>query len=189
MPKEIAIPIISTLTVGYGTDPNLVSPSTPWSHTLSEEQRKLAAALSDTILPAKNEFPAPSKMGIVDFLDEWVSSPYPQQQNDNKLILSGLKLVESQSRQKFNKGFVDLTEDQKQTIVWGIASDTEAGSGTPGRLFFKRFRYLVIGGYFTSDIGLKAIGYVGNTPMQSYPGISSEVHNILEEELKRLGLS
>lgn len=171
-------------TGGYGPDPNLVNPSVPWPRTLSEDQRRLVAALSDLMLPPQDEFPAPSEMGIVDFLDDWVSAPYPQQKNDNELVLSGFALIDSLSQERFGLRFVDLSEDQKHMIVSGISS----GAETPGRLFFSRFRYLVVGGYFTSDIGLKAIGYVGNVPMASCPAVSSEVRQIIDGELARLGL-
>jgi hypothetical protein len=173
----------------YGTDPDLVVPSVPWTHTLTEEQKILAAALSDIILPSDNGFPAPSDMGIIDFLNEWVSAPYPQQQTDKELLVSGFALIDSDSMQRFGLNFVALTEQDKRKIVDELSGATGSDSASQKRVFFKRFRYLVVGGYFTSDVGYRAIGYIGNVPMSNYPSISSEVNMIIEEELARLGIS
>jgi hypothetical protein len=168
---------------GYGNDPNLVTPSTPWRFILSKHQRKLIAALGDIILPATAEYPAPSKIGIDRFFDEWVSAPYSRQQADKTLIVEGLALIDREARRQFGAGFLRLRKRDKLKIVDGIASPC-----APDRQFFIRFRYLVVGGYFTSDIGLKALGYRGNVPLQSYPGASAETRRVIDAELKRLGL-
>ena len=52
----------------------------------------------------------------------------------------------------------------------------------------KRFRRLTIGAYYTTDVGSKAIGYIGNVAMASYPGPSDAVKAVLDRELKKLGL-
>ena len=59
---------------------------------------------------------------------------------------------------------------------------------TPGNAFFRRFRYLVIGAYYTTEAGFKDIGYIGNVSRPSDPGPSDEVKAVLERELAKLGL-
>src|SRR5262245_33997766 len=73
---------------GYGTDPDLLKPPTqPWPLTLTAAQRAVAAVVLDVILPADAGAPAASAVGLVDFLDEWVSAPYPLQKSDaTKLV-------------------------------------------------------------------------------------------------------
>ena len=74
-------------TKGYGTDPKLVEPEpAPWPRLLSDGELQAAAALADFILPATATAPAASALGIPDFLDEWVSAPYPDQEKDRPLI-------------------------------------------------------------------------------------------------------
>src|SRR5688572_17817433 len=65
---------------GYGTDPDLNQPVVPWERTMTTLQLQLTAVLADLILPATDTAPAPSAVGIPDFIDEWVSAPYPEQQ-------------------------------------------------------------------------------------------------------------
>jgi hypothetical protein len=171
---------------GYGPDPNLITPSTPWPCTLSHEQKDSLTALSDTLLPPIGKMPAPSEIGIVEFLDEWLSAPYQQQQRDRTLILSGLTALDSDSQPKFGHSFRELTTDKRQFVLDSFATDTDENAIR--RPFFQRIRYLVVGGYYTSDVGLRAIGYRGNVPLQNYDSLPSEVYGTINAELVRLGL-
>ncbi|MGK4579574.1 gluconate 2-dehydrogenase subunit 3 family protein [Kitasatospora sp. HPMI-4] len=172
-----------TAAQGYGTDPNLVTPHTSWPRTLSEPERALIAALADIVLPGAAEHPAPSAMGIADFFDDWVSAPYTTQQNHRTVITNGLAMVDAEARRRFGAGFVDLDGARQRTIVDQIASTTATD-----RSFFLRFRSLLLAGYFTSDTGFKAIGYVGNVPLLAFPGVPPEARRILDDELRKLGL-
>ncbi|MFB7663546.1 gluconate 2-dehydrogenase subunit 3 family protein [Kitasatospora sp. NPDC056138] len=168
---------------GYGTDPNLVTPRTPWPRTLSEHERALVAALGDLVLPGTAEYPAPSAMGIVDFFDDWVSAPYVSQQQHRTVITAGLAMVDAEAVRQFGAGFLELDAPRQRRIIDQIASPTAAD-----RSFFTRFRSMLLNGYFTSDVGFKAIGYIGNVPLQSFPSVTPEVKSIIDDELRKLGL-
>ena len=56
------------------------------------------------------------------------------------------------------------------------------------KVFFKRFRYLVVGAYYTTEQGFKDIGYIGNESRSSDPGPSVEVKAALEQAFAKLGL-
>jgi hypothetical protein len=150
---------------------------------LSHRQLRLVADLSDLILPATTEHPAPSKIGISRFFDEWLSAPYPTQQADKTIILAGLDLVEQESRRLYWVGFLWLSEKRKRRVIDGIFA-----TGGGARDFFAKFRSLLIGGYFTSDVGFKAIGYLGNVPLQSFAPVPKELEQIIDHELRQLGL-
>jgi len=168
---------------GYGTDPNVVTPYTPWPRTLSEHERALIAVIGDIILPGTAEYPAPSAMGIVDFIDDWVSAPYGDQQKHRAVIQNGLARADDESRSRFGLAFLDLDDVKRRQIIEVLAAPPDANRG-----FFVRIRYLVVGGYFTSDMGFQAIGYYGNVPLLAFPGVSPEARTILEDELRELGL-
>ena len=53
---------------------------------------------------------------------------------------------------------------------------------TTGAKFFARFRDLTATGFYTSPVGMKDIGYVGNTPLAQFEGPPPEV-------LRKLGLN
>jgi hypothetical protein len=46
---------------------------------LDDSQRRLVTFLADLILPEDEYGPAASALRVPDFIDEWVSAPYPKQ--------------------------------------------------------------------------------------------------------------
>src|SRR5579863_171462 len=89
---------------GYGTDPNLMEvykPGELWPLTFTKEQHRTVAALCDVILPADHKSPSASQLKVPDFIDEWISAPYPKQQEDKPRILQGLAWLDTESAKRF----------------------------------------------------------------------------------------
>src|SRR5688500_11925552 len=66
----------SMVKAGYGKDPDILKiykADSLWPLTLTKAQRATAAVLSDVIIPADDKSPAASAVGVVDFIDEWIS--------------------------------------------------------------------------------------------------------------------
>ena len=171
---------------GYGTDPDLMrayQQGDYWPLTLAPEQRETVAALADVILPGDERSPSATSVGVVDFIDEWVSAPYPSQQVDRRLILQGLPWLDAEARERFSAPFAQLHETQQNEICDAICSVERAAPEyrDPAR-FFHTFRDLVMAGFYTTPEGSRDIGYVGNLPSQTFAGPPPEV-------LARLGLS
>lgn len=172
--------------VGYGTDPLLTKAYKAgdfWPLTLSPAQRRQAAALCDTILPADERSPSASSVGVVDFIDEWVSAPYAPNVADAKVVLGGLAWVEEQSARRFGAAFADATDAQRRALCEEMAPDAPAGSaGAPVSAFFRRFRNLTAVGFYTTPVGRNDLGYVGNVPLASFEGPPADL-------VAKLGLS
>ena len=97
----------------YGPDPKLTDPYHPgelWPLTFSTEQRRLATMLCDTIIPADSNSPNASAVGVVDFVDEWISAPYARQRADCKTVLEGFAWLDVESKRRYRKLAVDLDE-------------------------------------------------------------------------------
>jgi hypothetical protein len=171
---------------GYGTDPDLMKewqPGGPWPLTLSEAGRLTTKTLCDLIMPADDHSPAASAVGVVDFIDEWISAPYPQQRGDRELILPGLAWLEAESQRRFGKAFSAAGEAQRAAIADDICSSAKARPEFAGAAkFFGKFRELTAGGFYTTPVGMKDIGYVGNVPLASFDGPPLEA-------LKKAGLA
>lgn len=165
---------------GYGTDPDLLHPVVPWPRTLTKDQLQACAHLCDFILPAEGSAPSASALGVPDFIDEWVSAPYPDQVRDRPLLLEGLAALDKAAWQVGASSFTGATATQRDAILAALPR------ASPG--FFVKVRGLVIGAYYTTHDGFKDIGYVGNVARLSDPGPSPEVKAHLERELKKLGL-
>ena len=170
---------------GYGPDPSMIKiyqPGEVWPLTFTEPQRRTTRALCDVIIPADGTSPSASALGVPDFIDEWISSPYPAQAGDRQTILDGLKWIDAESQRRFQKPFADLSQDQQTLICDDIASLKPKPEHKKAATFFKRFRDLTAGGYFTTPEGSKALGYVGNMPSGTFEGPPLEA-------LKHVGLA
>jgi hypothetical protein len=158
-------------------------PGDYWPLTFTGPQRSTAAVLSDIVIPADARSPSASSVGVVDFIDEWVSAPYPGHKGDRKTILAGLDWVDAQSRKRHGAAFADAAEAQRQALCSEMCvdggEDTQAGSASE---FFRRFRDLVAVGYYTTPDGMKELGYVGNVPLARFEGPPADL-------VERLGLS
>lgn len=170
---------------GYGTDPDLLksyNPADIWPLTFSAQQRQLAAVLCDTIIPADEHSPAASTVGVHDFIDEWISAPYPDQQADRPLILDGLTWIDAESQRRFGLGFVNAIGRQRRMICDDLchAPDAKPEFEAAAR-FFARFRDLTAGGFYTTPEGMKDLKYVGNVALQSFDGPPAEL-------IRKLGL-
>lgn len=173
-------------TKGYGTDPDLVTPVSPgqlWPLTLTPEQRRCAAALCDVIIPADDHSPSASAVGVVDFIDEWISAPYPQQQADRAMILAGLAWLDGEAQRREGKLFSALGVSQQASLCADICYLPKAQPDhMEAARFFARYRDLTAGGFYTTPVGRADIGYVGNVPLERFEGPPADL-------LARLGLA
>ena len=169
---------------GYGTDPDLLNPSSPWDRIMTDHQLQITAVLTDIILPQEPPHPSASMIGVPDFINEWVSSPYQQTQDDKSVILNGLSWIDDAAKSRYGKGFIDCDGDAQLAITTEIAKPGDDVRHD----FFRRFRKLTLGGYYSTPEGFADIGYVGNVPLQSYPGPSDEMKAMLEKQLKAIGI-
>jgi hypothetical protein len=164
---------------GYGTDPNLIETYKPgdlWPLTFTKEQHRTVTALCDLILPADDKSPSASELKVPDFIDEWISAPYPKQRADRKEILRGLLWLETESVRRFGKGFAELGEGRQQLICDDICSIAKVPSGMQDSArFFARFRDLAMGGFYSTPQGFKDIQYLGNIPLTRFDGPPPEV--------------
>lgn len=170
---------------GYGTDPDLTrnyKPGDVWPLTLTDAQRSTAAALCDTIIPADSQGPGAAAVGVHDFIDEWISAPYPDQQGARQPILDGLAWLDAEGRRRFGKDFAELDADQSAAICRDVCHAPDAKPEfAAAAAFFALFRDLTSGGFHSTPVGAKDLGYVGNIPLAEFAGPPPEV-------LRHLGL-
>jgi len=170
---------------GYGGDPKLTNayrPGDVWPLTLSAAQRRTAASLCNTILPGDDRSPSAESVGLVDFIDEWVSAPYPRQLEDRPMVLEGLAWMDAEALLRFEKYFADLDEAQRHAICDDICYEPKAAAKfSRAARFFARFRDLTVGGYYSTPVGHQDLGYIGNVPLAKFDGPPLEL-------LRKLGL-
>lgn len=130
-----AVPAVPPITAkGYGSDPNLAkfyNPGDCWPLTLSPAQRAAATALADVILPADDLGPAASQVRVIDFIDEWVSAPYPGQMHDRGIVLPGLDWLDAEATKRFGAVFAALKPEQQKSRANHRSSSIEWGTTRP----------------------------------------------------------
>ncbi len=171
---------------GYGTDPDLLKSYRPgefWPLTLSAPQRHLAGVLADLIIPADGRSPSASQVGAVDFIDEWVSAPYPLNQRDRPVVLAGFAWLDAESGRRHQRGFAEL-DGQGQTAICDDICDVgrAAAERAEAARFFARFRDLTAAGFYSTPVGRNDLGYIGNVGRSEFPPPPQDL-------LKKLNLS
>jgi hypothetical protein len=164
------------------SDPDLFSADPWWDRTLTPEQLRTVRALCDVVIPRDDHSPSAGEVGVADFIDEWISAPYPAQQAHRARILNGIEWIEAESRRRHDRAFPALSEAQ----MHGICDDVcylprAAPEFRDAAAFFATFRDLTATGFYTTPVGMADLKYVGNTPLPEFTGPPPEV-------LHRLGL-
>ena len=164
----------ATIARGYGTDPRLLvdyRPGELWPLTLTADQRRLAGILADIIIPADGRSPSASAVGVVDFIDEWVSAPYPAHQRDLTTVQDGLAWLDAESARRFGKEFAELDGAAQHGICDDICDEARAAaSRRDAARFFALYRDLTAGGFYTTPAGRKDLDFIGNVPLARFDG-------------------
>jgi Gluconate 2-dehydrogenase subunit 3 len=169
---------------GYGTDPQLTQShklGALWPLSFDAAQRRCAAALCALIIPADAHSPSAAELEVHQFIDEWISAPYPRQQKDRTLIVEGLAWIDAEAQRRFaGKAFAELSEAEQKAIADDICWKPKAAPGMEkAAAFFARFRDLTAGGFYTTPQGTQDLGFVGNRPSATFDGPPEAVLKIV----------
>ena len=127
----------------------------------TEHEMATITVLADIIIPKDETSGSASEAGVPDFI-EFMVKDLP----DNKIPMrGGLKWLDVQCQKRFGKAFIKCKNEQQITLIDEIAyPETAKPEMQQGVAFFSLMRNLTASGFFTSEIGVKDIGYAGNRP-------------------------
>jgi hypothetical protein len=108
---------------------------------------------------------------VVEFIDEWVSAPYPAHQRDRGIVLDGFAWLDAEAVRRFAKGFSELDSAGQHGICDDICDEARAATalGAAAR-FFALYRDLTAGGFYSTPAGRKDLKYIGNVPLARFEG-------------------
>ncbi len=141
--------------------------------------------LADIIIPKDDVSGSASEAKVPQFI-EFIVKDMPQHQVPMK---GGLRWLDLYCIKQYEKPFKDCTATQQIEVVDQIAYPKKAKPEmSQGVKFFSLMRDLTATGFYTSEIGVKDIGYKGNQPNQ-WNGVPEDVlkqYNLAytEKELK-----
>ena len=129
------------------------------------------AVLSDIIIPTDTKSGSATQSGVPAFI-EFMMKDQPQHQDKMR---GGLMWLDIESKKRFSKKFILCSKTQQIEIVDDIAYPEKVKPAfRHGASFFSHIRNFVVTGFYTSPIGFKDLGYMGNVPNQ-WEGVPEEV--------------
>ncbi len=146
---------------------------------LNEHEWKTVRLLSDLIIPADERSGSATQAGVPEFIDDWLGFRGGELLAQ---IQGGLAWLDMQCNRQFQHDFIDCRETQQKQMLDRIAyPKTAAPEDAPGVAFFNKMRDLVVSGFFSSEMGVKDLPYLGNQMLSSWEGCPANV-------LAKLGL-
>ncbi len=133
------------------------------------QQYKTLQALCQAIIPPDSDSGGAIEAGAPEFID-LLTSENPRYQLK---LGGGLMWLDSACIDRYGKSYLDCAPEQQKEILDLIAyhKNTEKDPGlSQGIEFFAFLRELTADGFFTSEIGIKYLGYMGNKYMLRFDG-------------------
>jgi gluconate 2-dehydrogenase gamma chain len=136
-----------------------------------DHEMKTITILVDIIIPKDGVSGSASDAGVPAFI-EFIAKDMPRNQVP---LRGGIRWLDLQCLNGHGQTFIDSTSEQQIALVDQIAFPEQAKPEvSQGVAFFNLLRDLTATGFFTSEIGIKDLGYVGNKPNQ-WNGVPQEV--------------
>jgi Gluconate 2-dehydrogenase subunit 3 len=139
-----------------------------WSPAfLDQHQTETLEVLGERIIPGS------SKAQVNRFIDLLLSV---DTQDAQKKFLASLSAFEAESLKRFSHPYINISESQQNEIL-SSASTTKPGETAEGeprqvtlRDHFENIKSWIAGAYYSSEIGMKELGWTGEVFFTSFPG-------------------
>ena len=136
---------------------------------LDAEQDKTLAALAESIVPGS------SKAQVNRFIDLLLSVDTLEQKKE---FVDSLAAFETESRKRYGKGFPALDASQQNMLLTDAsmppAKEDSSGAAEkkdPGlHGHFENVKGWISGAYYSSEIGMRELGWTGDYVFESFPG-------------------
>ena len=130
---------------------------------------KTLQALCETIIPADADSGGAVEAGAPEFIDLLTS----ENEEYQKTLGGGVKWLDGNCHTRYGKAYLECGQEQQKEILDSIAyrKNAEADESLTSAVeFFTLLRNMTADGFFTSRIGIKYLGYKGNTFLTHFDG-------------------
>ncbi|MDZ4865607.1 MAG: gluconate 2-dehydrogenase subunit 3 family protein [Gemmatimonadota bacterium] len=123
--------------------------------------------LVDLIIPKDARSGSATEALVPEFMD-FILDENPETQTP---IRGGLAWLDTEANERFGKPFVEISETNRRAILDDIAWPKRAKPEfSQGVAFFSRMRDLTASGFFSSQIGVADLRYLGNEFVMEWKG-------------------
>lgn len=138
----------------------------------NEHEFATVSAITERIIPT-DETPGAREARVSEFVDLMVK----ETPNLHAVYRQGLAWLDGEARKKHKQPFVKLSTAQQDALLRFLADLKEPSpDNEAGFRIFRSIRGLTIDGFYTSKVGLKELGYTGNTYLLEYKGCTHPEH-------------
>jgi gluconate 2-dehydrogenase gamma chain len=130
---------------------------------------KTLQTLCQTIIPADADSGGAIEAGAPEFIDLLTSENTEYQVT----LRGGLMWLDSTCSDRYGKVYLDCSPQQQKELLDQIAYRNNALTDlslSQGVEFFSFLRNMTSDGFFTSEIGIKYLGYIGSAFLKEFPG-------------------
>ncbi len=143
--------------------------TTQTASLLTPARARAMEALAEVIIPA-TDTPGASEAGVTEFVaalvDGWLDD------DDRDRFLAGLDTVDPACRERFGSPFAECAPGDQAAFVRGLDEELtrlrEDPAASASQHFFHDIKRFTLTAYFTSDVGLDALGY--RTTFRTFEG-------------------
>jgi gluconate 2-dehydrogenase gamma chain len=124
-------------------------------------------SLVDYLIPKDDKSGSATDAGVPEFMDTMLDLE-PGMRTAHR---GGLAWLDHESRRRFNANFIDATDAQRRQILDDLAWPAKSPAAmATGMAWFNSFRDFTASGFFTSELGVEYLGYIGNTAVPEWTG-------------------
>ena len=131
-----------------------------------KDEWKEMRILVDLIIPADERSGSATEAGVPQFMD-WICNEYPSY----SWTRDALRWLDAFSYKTHGKSFANATDAERRglldQIAWPKKTKPELREGAA---YFTRLRDFTASGFFSSQMGVKDVQYMGNVAIPSWPG-------------------
>ena len=119
---------------------------------LSEKQDELLAAVSETMVPGSNG------AQVDRFIDLLLSVDSADRQ---KAFVDSLAAADEEARGALQHGFAELSAEDREKVITSLSEKHKEAFGN--------LKEWIVGAYYSSEPGMKELGWDGNFAFEKYP--------------------
>ena len=126
---------------------------------LDAGQDKTMAAVSEVIVPGS------AAAGVNRFVDLLLSVDTGEHQQE---FIASLAAMDEEAKRKFGRGFAGLMANEQVALLTNFSSGE-------GQQHFDNLKQWIVGAYYSSEQGMRELGWDGNYAFESFPGCAHGV--------------
>jgi len=126
-------------------------------------------SVCESIIPADGTSGGALDAAVPELIDLLAS----ENEDYRTRLTGGLQWLDAACNERYGRDYLESSAEQRNELLHLIAYRENANQSpglSSGIAFFTFLRDLTLGGYFTSEIGMKSLPYLGNQFVAVFPG-------------------